>query len=98
MHMVLRRSGNAHNKDSVYCCNIAEIELYGIPLSAQKVPGDVNADGSFNVSDLVLMQKLLLAVPDTELKSPKAGDLCEDGILDVFDLCVMRKNLIKEML
>ena len=60
--------------------------------------GDVNADGSFNVSDLVLMQKWLLAVPDTELKISKAGDLCEDGILDVFDLCVMRKNLIKEML
>ena len=62
------------------------------------IAGDVNADGSFNVSDLVLMQKWLLAVPDTELKSPKAGDLCDDGILDVFDLCVMRKNLIKEML
>ena len=62
------------------------------------IAGDVNADGSFNVSDLVLMQKWLLAVPDTELKSPKAGDLCDDGILDVFDLCVMRKKLIKEML
>ena len=62
------------------------------------IAGDVNADGSFNVSDLVLMQKWLLAVPDTELKSPKAGDLCEDGILDVFDLCVMRYKLIKEML
>lgn len=59
------------------------------------IAGDVNADGSFNVSDLVLIQKWLLAVPDTELKSPKAGDLCEDGILDVFDLCVMRKMLIK---
>lgn len=55
--------------------------------------GDVNADGSFNVSDLVLMQKWLLAVPDTELNNWKAGDLCEDGILDVFDLCAMRKLL-----
>ena len=62
------------------------------------IAGDVNADGSFNVSDLVLMQKWLLAVPDTELNDWKAGDLCEDGILDVFDLCVMRKKLIKEML
>ena len=59
------------------------------------IAGDVNADGSFNVSDLVLMQKWLLAVPDTELKISKAGDLCEDGILDVFDLCVMRKKLIE---
>ena len=59
------------------------------------IVGDVNADGSFNVSDLVLMQKWLLAVPDAELKNWKAGDLCDNGILDVFDLCVMRKKLIE---
>ena len=62
------------------------------------IAGDVNSDGSFNVSDLVLMQKWLLAVPDAELKNWKAGDLCEDGIIDVFDLCVMRKYLTKEIL
>lgn len=57
------------------------------------VAGDVNADGSFNVSDLVLLQKWLLAKPDAELNNWQAGDLCEDGRLDVFDLCVMRKKL-----
>ncbi|HQM02569.1 MAG TPA: glycosyl hydrolase family 18 protein [Ruminococcus flavefaciens] len=62
------------------------------------IAGDVNADGSFNISDLVLMQKWLLAVPDAELINWKAGDLCEDEIIDVFDLCVMRKYLTKEML
>ena len=65
------------------------------PANDTFIAGDVIADGCFNISDLVLMQKWLLAVPDTELKSPKAGDLCEDGILDVFDLCVMSKMLIK---
>ena len=59
------------------------------------VAGDVNSDGSFNVSDLVLLQRWLLAKPDTELKNWQAGDLCEDGSLDVFDLCVMRKKLIE---
>ena len=57
------------------------------------VAGDVNADGSFNVSDLVLMQRWLLAAPDAELATWQAGDLCEDGRLDFYDLCLMRKRL-----
>ncbi len=69
-----------------------------ITLNDDFILGDINADGSFNVSDIVLMQKWLLAVPDTELQNWKAGDLCEDGILDVFDFCLMRKYLTKEML
>ena len=56
--------------------------------------GDVNADGVLNVSDAVLFQKWLLAVPDINLPDWKAADLCEDGILNVFDLCVMKCMLI----
>ena len=55
--------------------------------------GDVNNDGSFNIADAVLLQKWLLAVPDTELSDWKAADLCEDGVLNVFDLCAMRQEL-----
>ena len=62
--------------------------------SESYVAGDVNADGSFNVSDLVLLQRWLLAAPDAELADWQAGDLCEDGRLDVFDLCLMRRMLI----
>ena len=58
------------------------------------IAGDVNADGSFNVSDLVLLQKWLLAASDSELADWQAGDLCADGRLDVFDLCLMRKKLV----
>ena len=39
------------------------------------VAGDVNADGSFNVSDLVLLQRWLLAKLDSELADWQAGDL-----------------------
>ena len=60
------------------------------------VIGDVNKDGSFNISDLVLLQKWLLAVPDTQLADWKAGDLCEDDVLDVYDLVSMRKALIAQ--
>lgn len=59
------------------------------------VKGDINSDGKFNVADVVLLQKWLLAVPDVELADWKAGDLCEDGRLDVFDLCLMKRMLVE---
>lgn len=61
------------------------------------VAGDVNADGQFSISDIVLMQRWLLTVPDTELADWQAGDLCADGRLDVFDLCLMKRALIQSM-
>lgn len=62
--------------------------------SLQTLKGDVNADGKFDVTDAVLLQKWLLAIPDTHLANWKAGDLCEDDKLDVFDLCMMKRELI----
>ena len=56
--------------------------------------GDVNADGKFDIADVVLLQKWLLAVPNTKLADWKAADLCEDNRLDVFDLCLMKRKLI----
>ena len=58
--------------------------------------GDVNLDDSFNVSDVVLLQKWLLAVPDTNLSNWSAADFCEDDKLDVFDLCLMKRALIEQ--
>ncbi len=56
--------------------------------------GDVNADGKFDIADVVLLQKWLLAVPNTKLADWKAADLCGDNRLDVFDLCLMKRKLI----
>ncbi|MDO4864571.1 MAG: DUF6055 domain-containing protein [Ruminococcus sp.] len=56
-----------------------------------KVRGDVNADGSFTVADLVALQKWLLGAPDSGVIDWQAGNLCEDGRLDTFDLVMMRK-------
>ena len=39
---------------------------------AAKPTGDVNNDGEFNVADVVMLQKWLLAVPNVELKNWKA--------------------------
>lgn len=62
----------------------------------ESVSGDVDADGVFNVADVILLQKWLLAVPDTNLADWKAGDFCEDDQLDVFDLCLMKKALLHQ--
>lgn len=62
--------------------------------SLQTLKGDVNADGKFDVTDVVLLQKWLLAVPDIHLANWKAGDLFEDDKLDVFDLCLMKRELV----
>ena len=59
-----------------------------------RITGDVNADGEFNVADVVLFQKWLLAVPDAKLECRENADLCEDGILNVFDLCMMKRKMI----
>ena len=56
--------------------------------------GDVNADGNFNVADVVLLQKWLLAYPDTELADWEAANLCEDDKLNASDLCMMKNKLI----
>lgn len=57
------------------------------------IRGDVNADGKFDISDIVLLQKWILGEPDTVLADRRAGDLCEDERIDAFDL-VMMKNLL----
>lgn len=64
--------------------------------TTDKTSGDVNNDGKFNITDIVLLQKWLLAVPDAELANWKAADLCEDRILNVFDLCMMKRELISK--
>ncbi len=63
--------------------------------ASETIQGDVNADGAFDISDLVIMQKWLLAVPDTKLKDWNAGDICKDDRIDAFDLCLMRKLLVE---
>lgn len=60
--------------------------------TGRSIRGDVNADGKFDMADIVLMQKWLLSVPDTELADWKAGDLWEDECINVFDLAVMKKT------
>ncbi|MCR4647268.1 MAG: RICIN domain-containing protein [Oscillospiraceae bacterium] len=60
----------------------------------QKIPGDINGDGEASVLDVVLLQKWLLAVPDTVLPDPDAADLNADGVVDVFDLGLLKRLVL----
>ncbi len=86
-----------------YFANIASVQKNGFytfsddiyfEIEESNVEGDCNGDGAFNVSDVVLLQKWLLAIPDTHFANWKAADMCEDNRLDVFDLCLMKRKLI----
>lgn len=48
--------------------------------------GDVNLDGSFNVADVVLLQKWLLAFSEITLEKWENANFYADRKLDVFDL------------
>lgn len=75
---------------------VAEPELLKTMVAASKgqsytpdttVKGDVNGDGIFNIGDIVVFQKWLLAVPDTTLANWKAADLLADEKL-MYLICV----------
>ena len=57
--------------------------------------GDVNADGTFSVADAVLLQKWLLASPDTSLANWKAADFNKDNQINAIDFTLMKRALIE---
>lgn len=60
----------------------------------ERVKGDVNADGKFDLADAVLMHRWLLAESDVTLADWEAGDLYQDEKLNAFDLCQMKQQLL----
>ncbi|MBR4766958.1 MAG: dockerin type I repeat-containing protein, partial [Clostridia bacterium] len=57
------------------------------------IMGDVYMDGAFTITDLILLQKWLLAVPDTHLANWNAADFNDDHVLNALDLCLMKRKL-----
>lgn len=56
------------------------------------VKGDVNADGVFNVADLLTMNKYFLGIGT--LANQQAGDLINDNTINVLDVIMMKKMLL----
>ncbi len=61
----------------------------------QTASGDVNGDGVFSIADAVLLQRWLLAVPDTQLADWRAADFSRDGRLNAADLTLMKQMLLR---
>ncbi|MGN0647757.1 MAG: glycoside hydrolase family 98 domain-containing protein [Oscillospiraceae bacterium] len=61
-----------------------------------RIKGDVNADGTFSVADVVMLQKWLICSANATLTDWKAGDLSEDNRIDGLDLCIMKNMLLEK--
>lgn len=57
-----------------------------------KISGDVNNDGVFNVADVVSLQKWLIG--ESSLENWQSADLNKDDVIDVFDLVLLKQMLI----
>lgn len=77
-----------------YATNKAYVELEFTPLEM----GDINADGKFNVADVVALQKWIICAKDAEksIVEWKAGNFVDDDRLDVFDLSLMKRALLEQ--
>lgn len=76
---------------------IDNLTIYGYALNdkeilSDRIKGDVNSDGEFNVADAVSMHNYILG--KGTLADWSAGDLCNDGEISVYDLIILRKMLI----
>lgn len=61
------------------------------------VTGDLNDDGVFDAADVAMLQKWLLAFPNTVLVNWKAADFFEDNKLNALDLTLMKRALIEAL-
>lgn len=58
--------------------------------------GDINADGSINSSDIVILQKYLLGkIPLTAEQAARA-DVYADEVIDSFDMVLLRKSCLNQ--
>ncbi len=69
-------------------------EENGIPLKSQVLPGDVNADGTVSMVDVILLQKYLLGPEPLSAQGYANAMVTEDDTVDVFDLGSLKKLLI----
>ena len=60
------------------------------------VKGDVNMDGGFDMSDLVMTQKWLLQPNCPDDPYWQAGDFLSDGKFNMYDLILMKQELVGE--
>lgn len=86
---------NGINKDDVYCCNIAEIEFYGIVQPVTKPLGDIDFSGSVDMRDALLLVKYLTTeITDTEKYDFENADMNGDEALSGVDLALLLQTVL----
>ncbi len=65
-----------------------------VSVTKQTIAGDATGDGVVSVSDVILLQRWLHAVPDTPFINWKNADLNQDDTLNIFDLILLKRMLI----
>lgn len=83
----------ARSDDNIQKSNIIE---FTIEEDYEGLKGDGNLDGKVNVSDLVLLQKWILAKPDTTIECWQNFDMNNDNVLNVFDLCLLKRVIVSK--
>ena len=73
-------------------CLITDDGGWLVPESGRQ-PGDLNADGKTDAGDVKLLQKWLLAEPDTTLPDWKAGDMDGNGALNAVELTLLKRKV-----
>ncbi len=77
----------------------AYAEMYGIKfveIGAEEYDkGDINGNGTFNVGDLILLNRYIHGTYKFTKAQFKAADMNDDGNVDVFDVVEFRKELLK---
>ncbi|MGN0584456.1 MAG: dockerin type I domain-containing protein, partial [Ruminococcus sp.] len=95
--------GGHYNRDT---CKLEDQELKvlfnEICDSSQKQPenitGDINGDGAFTVSDIVLLQKWLIDEENAELNNREVADMNKDNRINIFDLSLLKEEFIKNVI
>lgn len=80
--------------NSPLTCLISMIENSGNDMPTDTIKGDVNADGKFDIADIVILKKYLLNIG--EITDGKTGDMNSDGDIDIFDLSVMKHEFLNK--
>ncbi len=66
----------------------------GIPLKNSILIGDVDQNGTLNVSDAILLQKYLLADASLDTMQAAAANTVSDHTVDAYDLAVLKRMLL----
>lgn len=85
--------GGTHDLYFVFSGKNIAFRSWQVESIAERLMGDVNADGVCSVADVVALQKYLIKQTDT-LADSKAGDYNGDGVLTGMDLVRMKRALL----